>query len=312
MAVISTIRGAIKGITRTFGGSVVKSPVTAKEASVFTGTLGNLSPTAKNSVPTASFLGEYWSNLKIGLKKAEVQKLEGLDTLKFFEEAKNVLSGKIGIPQELLPSMAIHPQLPNPRMFACFSPPVFSVLISGEKIANFKKNMLFSILAHELQHCKQFLFILRSPQKAQKAIKHYSFEYAKLISDEAINNYKNLPMEIWEKLAKENSYQFDIVQLAKNIKKATPDELLKIKKQLISEVVNERTDALEGLRKITVEKMGILPENMEYQAQLYFDDLIKSSESGAKGAKYIFNVAEGEAYARQMGAYYSYLYHKFF
>ena len=64
-------------------------------------------------------------------------------------------------------------------------------------------------------------------------------------------------------------------------------------------------------RKTVIEKMGELPEDMTFQAALYFSNLVRSVESKAKGIQYYMNAVEGEAYAREMGAMYSYLFHKF-
>jgi len=158
-----------------------------------------------------------------------------------------------------------------------------------------------------MQHCEQSLMLLRSKNVAPEAIEYFSREYGQNITALAINNYKNLPMEFWEKTVKEKNLGDEVLELAKKIKTASESEMQELKQHMINENAAECAKGLKKLQELVVEKMGTLPENIENLAKVYFRFFKNSTESGSKGTKYWLSIVEGEAYLRQFGAYREYM-----
>ncbi|MCR4880809.1 MAG: hypothetical protein K6A44_02510 [bacterium] len=312
MISVSGIRNVVKGVTKAFGSSLVSSPQAAQGASIFSGMVGVASKTTEAAAAAGKtssgkkaveiFLKRITSFFKSGLGKSEVQRLESLGEIQFMGEARDILAKKIGIPNELLPSVEILPHLANTRQVGHFDLISFAIRFSEEHVKKMSRAKLYSILAHEMQHCEQMLMFLRSKKIAPEVIEYFSKSYAENISELAIQNYKNAPMEFWEKLTKEKNLGSEIVEFARKVKAANEPELLAIKNELIQNSAASCADALKRIQQIAIEKMGVLPEEAEGFAKDLFEGYKNSIQSEGKGMKYYFSLAEADAVFRQIAS----------
>lgn len=309
VSILGIGRSIAKGVTRTFGSSAVCSPKATQGTSIFADALKGSEKVVKESGGRSEVLS-IWEALKIsckrlistknlGLQKADVSKLESIEGIKFFEEARNLIGQKMGIPVDLFPVVELAPKLANPRQYACFAPSTFRIFVSEAQVSGVSKAKQFALFAHEMQHCEQFLMILRSKKAAPAAISFYSKDFGKSVADSAITNAKNLSMEYFEKLVQEKKLPPEALEYVKIVKAANPAEIDKLRKQSIEENTASCAEGLKNLQKTVVEKMGALSGSYDFVADMYLKSLIKSSLSDSKGLRYILNRAELEAYGRQ-------------
>lgn len=164
----------------------------------------------------------------LGVTPQDINELSKFDGGEFVVQSYEFLCKKMGIPQSIRPPVV--PTKIEGEMLMAYSPAVNLIAYDPNKISNFGKHKVFSMIRHEFQHFLQNTQILRHEIIGKKSVDLYTKNF--------IEANKNSAKCIAEKYSKE-----DIVEAYLSSRDENTGRLLKVKEFLD----NNNTDGFNKL-----------------------------------------------------------------
>lgn len=242
--------------------------------------------------------------LLVGLDKKTVKQLEKLTKGEFLEESKNIIAKSMNIPLEICPPIIIQ-QLPNKKMAWAYIFPN-NIFIIDKASLKYNKAVIFGGIRHEMQHLRQNIFILRTENLGENAIKTYS-QLSSKIQVDALVKISTMSQDKILKLKESGVIDELSLQFIKKFQNASPNDngaLNKISEELFTITHNQWKD----MKNTVIEKYGTIKAGSQEatQAEKYFEGVLKTFGQ-ADGEEYISSLHELEANQVQFFALNEYL-----
>ena len=246
----------------------------------------------------------------IKINKADIKRLSKLQPQEFLEESQKIIAKSKNYDYDTMAIMMLQP-LGNKKIAMLYDASSNVIYINTDnKIKS--GAMLFSSLAHEYEHMRQNMQILRTKGLGAKAIEAYSDIQAKNNINVFSQVYQNLKKEDLPALKEQFGENYEFVEGFVNAKDEGAQALnVWIKNAIDKEKLTIKTKWLEIQTKI-IKKYGDIAENTKEaeRSKEYFDGFFQ--EGSLVGLKKMSTRNEVEAYLSTFINYYNYILRKLF
>ena len=238
----------------------------------------------------------YSMKFKLGTTAQEIQNLCKLQGEDFVNGAYELLTKKMGIPDEIKPPLIPQEQSPVAPMRYLFN---YNAITRNPDLSNLSQAEVFNGLRHELQHFKQNMDIFRHEKLGEKVVDiHVNglVESQKAVIKHLLASMS--PEELAQNgyLASEDAYNM-VVRCKKHLEN---NDIAAFDKEFESMAPAFRQE-VSAFRQKVVNSMGLIKENTKeaQRAEHYFDDFQNinyfDTNGGVDYAKYMASGIEQEA-----------------
>ena len=247
---------------------------------------------------------QYLFSKKFELKmdQDELKKIFELDGDEFFNASFDLIYKKLGLPQNLKPTII---NMPLHESYAMAYDCSQNFLIKNINMPKLSKIQIYSFIRHELQHMLQNIEIYRHEELGEKIIKFYAEAVAKAQVELIDNQAHNLSMEELQQAGLPKELLDFYAVLKKCISNKNEEEYLKHLNDYRTSVFATSIDNNQKFREIIIKKMGFLPKGSkaESRAEKFYENMINPYTENILESlnigKYLNDVREKEAITAQ-------------